>query len=500
MSIEVILGPPGTGKTTALLDLVDECLTNNIAPGKIGFISFTRRSVNEARDRAAERFNMNPKSFDYFRTIHSLSFRQLGMSASDVVQRRDLVEVGDTIGIPIKGYQQMDREIYEMQRGDQLVFLESLSRLLCEEYDKTYSDLNPDFSKEEFFYYIDTYKAYKRSHLLYDFTDMLVKFFNEGTAPNLDALFIDEAQDLCPLQWRIVEFLIKHADETYVAGDDDQAIFRWSGADVDYFINLAKENKNRVLNHSYRLPIKVHHEAVRLADRIQIRTEKKFTSTDEEGSVNYTADLENIDMDEGQWLILVRNGYLEKPVVEYLRSCGYAFEGRYDKPVESEVLKAALIWERLRKEEKIKVSEAKLMLSFISRKNMSGNVKRALSGRRGNEIITLDNIRKWCGLHAEGIWHEVLDKISIEDREYYIAARKRGESFVGQPRIRVSTIHGAKGSESQHVVLFTDISARTYRSMINNMDDELRVFYVGVTRAKEKLWIVSPSTNYYFDL
>lgn len=500
MTTKIILGPPGTGKTTALLDLVDECLANNIAPGKIGFISFTRKSVNEARDRAAERFSMDPKFFDYFRTIHSLSFRQLGMSSSDVVQRRDLVEIGETIGIPIKGYQQMDKEIYEMQRGDQLVFLESLSRLLCEDYETTYQNINPDFSSHEFQYYIETYANYKKSNLLYDFTDMLVKFYNEGTAPKLEALFIDEAQDLCPLQWRIVEILMKSSVNTYIAGDDDQAIFRWSGADVDYFIDLAKENETRILGHSFRLPIKIHEEAERLADRIRNRTKKEFTPTENIGSVNYTASLENIDMDKGQWLILVRNGYLEKPAVEYLRSCGYAFEGRYDKPAESEVLKAALIWERLRKENKITVAEAKLMLSFISKKNMSGNFKRALSGRRGNEVITLENIKSWCGLHAEGIWHEVLDKISIEDREYYIAARKRGETFIGQPRIRVSTIHGAKGGESENVVLFTDISARTYRSMMNNFDDELRVFYVGITRAKENLWIVSPSSNYYFDL
>ena len=33
----------------------------------------------------------------------------------------------------------------------------------------------------------------------------------------------------------------RDTDKTYIAGDDDQAIFKWAGADVDHFISLKKE-------------------------------------------------------------------------------------------------------------------------------------------------------------------------------------------------------------------------------------------------------------------
>jgi superfamily I DNA/RNA helicase len=58
----------------------------------------------------------------------------------------------------------------------------------------------------------------------------------------------------------------------------------------------------------------------------------------------------------------------------------------------------------------------------------------------------------------------------------------------------VSTIHGAKGAESDHVVLMKEMVRRTYNEMEKNPDDEARVQYVACTRAKEKLTIVESQT------
>jgi superfamily I DNA/RNA helicase len=53
----------------------------------------------------------------------------------------------------------------------------------------------------------------------------------------------------------------------------------------------------------------------------------------------------------------------------------------------------------------------------------------------------------------------------------------------------MSTIHGSKGGEADNVVLFTDLSTA---AMQQNTDDLHRVFYVGVTRTKENLYLVEP--------
>ena len=74
----IVLGPPGTGKTTTLLNEVDRYLKQT-DPDKIGYFSFTQKAAYEARDRAMSKFNFSEDDLPYFRTLHSLAFRRLGI-------------------------------------------------------------------------------------------------------------------------------------------------------------------------------------------------------------------------------------------------------------------------------------------------------------------------------------------------------------------------------------------------------------------------------------
>ncbi len=74
-----------------------------------------------------------------------------------------------------------------------------------------------------------------------------------------------------------------------------------------------------------------------------------------------------------------------------------------------------------------------------------------------------------------------------------------GESILtGTPRIKISTIHKAKGGEADNVALLLDSSRACAES--GDQDSEIRTFYVGLTRAKKSLHLIEPQTQYGFQL
>ena len=68
------------------------------------------------------------------------------------------------------------------------------------------------------------------------------------------------------------------------------------------------------------------------------------------------------------------------------------------------------------------------------------------------------------------------------------------------PLINLSTIHAAKGGEADKVVLFTDLSRAGRIEMQRDPDDTNRVFYVGATRAKKELHVITPQKYGGFEI
>jgi superfamily I DNA/RNA helicase len=67
-------------------------------------------------------------------------------------------------------------------------------------------------------------------------------------------------------------------------------------------------------------------------------------------------------------------------------------------------------------------------------------------------------------------------------------------------RIKLSTIHSVKGEECDNVVLFTDLERIIYESAQKDPDPEHRTFFVGITRAKEKLFITNQDYEYQYNI
>tara|TARA_R110002051_G_scaffold213232_1_gene278201 strand:+ start:53 stop:1552 length:1500 start_codon:yes stop_codon:yes gene_type:complete len=494
----IVLGPPGTGKTTFLLKKVEKFLEEGTDPRSIAYLAFTKKAATEALDRAVEKFMFDAEDLPYFRTIHSLCYRQLNLKKSDVLGKQDLKEFGTIIGEKMTGaWGSIEGTPTVLTKADKMLFSENIARNRQISYKEEWSQGLSDFTWTHFDWFCRSYQSYKDSRFLNDYTDMLQHFLESNNTPSLDVLFIDEAQDLSALQWACVRKIAENTESVFVAGDDDQAIYNWAGADVQQFIDL--EGVEIQLERSYRVPKKVHELANQIITRTKNRRKKKWLPRKEEGTLTFHSSYEHVDLSEGEWLILARNNYSLNAVEEYLKLTGVFYQRKERYSVRKVLLEAIVAWEALRKDKKVSLKQVKRVYSCISSGKGITRGKKNLKTADEDLFYDMDTLKKEHGLLVDCIWHEAFDLIGVQEREYLISCLRKEEK-ISKPRVKLSTIHGAKGGEADNVLVLTDIANSAWVEMGRNPEGENRTFYVAVTRTRENLHIVQPMTNKYFQV
>lgn len=487
--LTLVLGGPGCGKTTRLLSIVEREMERGVPPGAIAFVAFTKAAAEEAKQRATVKFSLDAKrDLPYFRTLHSLAYSLLGVTRDEVMQYRDWINFGKMIGEPLNlSNDALDEFQPRQQRGDRMLYVHDFARNSGQALRETWKALEPELewhALERFVVGLDRWKAH---HGKLDYTDMILDASKNARAlTQLQVAIVDEAQDLTRAQWALVDKLFADVERMYVGGDDDQAIYKWTGADVERFLSL--KGKRDILPLSYRLPVSVWRLAQTIVARLSKRHSKNYASRSEQGLVKSWAvpDQVPIDEHEGTWLLLARNGYMLKQLETHVRSLGHLYRTRHGHSAKPEHVEAIYGWEDWRKGKRISAEVAGLVLKALGLRPPKLNPAQTYSA--------LDLLRK----EPTVIWHEQLLGIPPEARLYYRACLKRGEKLRAVPRIRLETIHGVKGAEADHVAVLSDMSNRTYEAYHKDPDNEHRVYYVAVTRAKQTLHLVEPQTpNHY---
>lgn len=497
----IVLGPPGTGKTSTLLGIVDEELQAGTPPGRIAYVSFTRRAAREAMDRACARFGLTPARLPWFRTLHSLCFWALGLTPHDVLERQRLREFGDWCGVPVTGRLTWDEgTTFGMEPGDRILHMENLARVRCRPLREQYDADDDDLPWVEVDRVSRALVEFKRAHHLLDYTDMLQQLVAAGDwRAGLDVVLVDEAQDLSALQWAVVDKVAAGARRVVVAGDDDQAIYGWAGAAVDQFISMS--HPASVLALSHRVPVSVQEVAQHVISRISHRRPKEWLPRGEPGVVERIGGVGDADLSGSDVLILARNNYiLRDQVLPVLRAAGVLYQWHGQSSVQPSTLAAIVTWEKLRRGEEVPAEDVVGAYGLMSTGRGVLRGFKGLPGMQPQQLVSMQHLREHGGLVTDAIWHDALDRIPEDERLYMVRALRGGERLQRTPRIRLSTIHGSKGGEADHVVLLRDMARRTHDEMWYHPDDESRTWYVGVTRARQRLSIAMPATARSYDV
>ena len=456
MKKQTIYGPPGTGKTTYLLGVLEKELLQ-VHPNQMAFISFTKQGTYEGTSRAAKRFKLKKEELLYFRTLHSLCFKELGVNRQDMISKNNYRVLSQKTGISFTGYYTED---FSSSNDEYLhiVAMEKHNMPLARK-------LLRFKSKKKFEYVKFQYNEMKRQLGIIDFDDLLLNYLDLGKPLDIKAAFIDEAQDLTNLQWTAALRLLQNVERIYIAGDDDQAVYEWAGADVNKFLRFS--DNNVVLNKSYRLPDSVLRLAKKITRDIRNRKQKAFVSNGTEGEVNIVSQ-NKVNFSGGELVLARTNSILRKLTVEAVKK-GMVFKIKGKSSIDKRILRAITAYDKF--------------------------VAGELTPRKLNPHMAL-----FKDASVNKIWQSVL-KLPAYEIAYY--EKVLASSALEKPPIEFETFHSSKGSESEHVVLSVNLSAKVLENFKNNLSAELRCLYVGMTRSKNKLTLLQPESalvypNKYF--
>ena len=425
--------------------------------------------------------HISEKQLKHFRTLHSLAFWKLGMKKSEVMQDEHYEDIGRSLGIEVTVYSNGEEKTGFVDSDSEYFNIINAARIkeipIEDEYN---TDMySQDLDQNLLYILRDELDNYKKSYGLKDFTDMIEKFIKAELCPKYDVVFIDEAQDLSPIQWKMFDVLKKNSNHVILAGDDDQAIYGWAGADVKRF--QQEPAKEIILPQSYRVPKLVQHIADNILSRIpdERRIKKEWQARDEEGSIYFGTSIEDVPLDEGKWLVLARYNDKLIKLKPSLRDRGIYFEYKNRKSYKTRLYEAIQNYTRWTQGSQLSLSECRDLFEYFGKE----------FPEKEERMYDL----KEFGYSFTQQWFEVFET-EPEDSLYIRDMLQAEEKLSQEARVKLSTIHAAKGGEADNVLLILD-NTKTIREAIEKSpdkeDEENRIWYVGVTRTKQNLYILA---------
>lgn len=531
-----LVGPPGTGKTRSVLETYILPLLRDGA--SVLATSYTRAAASELRDRAAKALGGAPEDWRRsLSTIHSESYQRcksLGVhSDKDRIDPEESNQ-DEITGILARIAETVDRDALSMWEEVRQRWPEDMG-LSVEERLKRIPMGRDDMVAAVAAVRRDRDGRHNESGVLVrpDFTDALELAMTNGDDRRLDLLAVDEAQDLTPLQWALIDKWSQSATRLLVVGDPDQALYAWAGADGARLRRwITGGLPARRLAQSWRVPRAAHRLARQVVLGVTQRVDAPYSPADRDGSVEQVdpigawEQVAQAQADGRSVLVLSRTNRgagicvdgLRDNFIPHIAERGRRLlGGSSDSP--SRTLACATALNDLACERDPEAPDAKALVTALCVKGGPGfslhgaksTLDKWLTGKRSR--VTSDALRA-RGLDVDTLvdgwndpspkwWDAALleKKISTND---LLAVRdlliRYGDSLMGlADLVRVTTCHGSKGREADLVVL--DARSCFYQNgkSLDERDEDRRVLYVAVTRTRDRLLIIRGDRRDWLD-
>lgn len=513
-----LFGPPGSGKTRTLVRWAKRGV-EKYGANRVVIASLTKAAAVEIASRIeGEGITINPS---HVGTLHSLCYRQMGGPELMTGKLVEEFNARYSTGISANSKDKTNTDVIDLTPGGSdddrtLAQIDLLRARMIDEALWPASVLSL-WTK---------WCAFKLEFGAVDFTDMIEFGRTTDCAPGRPEVIIyDEAQDGSRLELELIRHWASTATNTVIAGDDDQALYSWRGASVRAFVDFSESQQ--VLGRSYRLPAILRDYAQKWVEQISERKRKEYEPNREGGEIIRREDItlayadgimpglqQNIAAGKST-MILATCQYQLNGVVAMLLERGIPFSNLYRvkngawNPLPRGGKRRTTIldridalkrtpwsWEDLHKwTGELRSGDALkrgAKAEIVRRKKEAGIVNfHDLDLLLKPEVI--EAALAW-DLRAWAKWIKSSSKTARTDYIIRVAEETQVDVHEAKRLVTVGTIHSVKGAESDTVYLFPDLSPAAmdqYEGV--DRDGILRVFYVGLTRARDKIVLCGAS-------
>lgn len=543
----IVLAGAGSGKTRVLVSKVINLIENHhISPSSIIMITFTNKAAAEMKSRI-KKYHLG-----FIGTFHSFCVRILRIEGQSINLKKDFLIYDDDDQISL--IKLVMKKLDIGKRWTPTYYLNRISgakNMLISPL--RYMELFSDSASKDIALVYNEYQQELKKNSALDFDDLImttINLFNKNKTilskyqDRYRYILVDEFQDTNYAQYVLTKLLGKKYQNVTIVGDFSQSIYSWRGAEIknlEKFKNDFSKVETFYLEENYRSTQAILDFAYQVISKnsthpiLNLFTKKAggeeviiFETENEEEEAIYLASMIKSLSDKYSYkdfAILYRTNAQSRVIEEVFLHWGipYILIGG-TRFYERREIKDILSYLRLLINPVDKISVERIIKlgkkRWLDFKDYYEKNKENVSNQSTDQVIEkifaatgylqlyndkdeddysrLENIKELKSVAlAFPSLTEFLEQVALVESEYF-----KGEKKSNKDAVKLMTLHQAKGLEFP-IVFIAGVEEGILphgRSVDdqNSLEEERRLFYVGVTRAKQKLYITYAKRRFIF--